>query len=101
MLEATTEMLSYEELLVENMQLRHELDQLKKLVFGSKHERFIASQPAEQLSLDMGIESKESPVIVTQHIEYTRNKVQENKKASTGRMLLPCFSPKRAGGDRT
>jgi transposase len=94
MLEATTEMLSYEELLVENMQLRHELDQLKKLVFGSKHERFIASQPAEQLSLDMGIESKESPVIVTQHIEYTRNKVQENKKASTGRMLLPASLPR-------
>jgi hypothetical protein len=40
--------LSKDELVMELVKMHHELDQLKRLVFGSRQERFIPSAPPEQ-----------------------------------------------------
>ena len=72
-------------------QLRHELDQLKKMIFGSKRERFIAEINANQLSLftteevDAAIEQTE----VKEHIEYDR----KAPKKHNGRNELPEHLP--------
>jgi transposase len=69
----------YEEMHIQNMQLRHELDQLKRLVFGSKHERFVPSTPDEQLSLGLNVTQAETPVPVIQTITYNRKKDQQTQ----------------------
>lgn len=87
----------YEELYMEHLNLRHELDQLKRLVFGSRHERFVPSTPQEQLAL--GLEASRScPQTISpapvQTIEYTRTKRTSTEKVNTGRMKLPDDLPR-------
>jgi len=86
----------YEELYLEHVNLRHELDQLKRLVFGSRHERFVPSTSPEQLAL--GLEARSSSQIIppapVQTIEYTRVKKASTEKVSTGRMKLPSDLPR-------
>ncbi len=79
----------YEELHVKHAQILHELDQLKRLIFGSKHERFVPSNSPEQLSLGLeaAILEQAKPAIKT--IQYTRTESNKNNKIGTGRMLLP------------
>lgn len=72
-------------------QLRHELDQLKRLIFASKSERFVPSSTPEQMALwdqdgDAGTEEVEK-----QKITYERKK----KKAHPGRTPLPDHLPVR------
>ena len=95
--------LLYEQQLAENeslsatvAMLAHELQQLKKIVFGSKHERFVATdpnQPATQLSLALDAETiAQCKLTGAEKIEYIRTKteVTENKpKVHPGRMQLP------------
>jgi len=69
---------------------QHELDNLKRLIFGSKNERFIAvnSSPS-QLSLDIQADAvAECSVVKTQKIEYIRNTNQITKE-HPGRTKLP------------
>ena len=49
----------YEDLFISYTQLQHELDQLKRLVFGSRHERFIPSTLPDQLAL--GLDAATAP----------------------------------------
>lgn len=85
----------YEATCIELMNLRHELDQLKRLVFGSRHERFIPTTPPEQLSLGINVEQKPTPVAATERIEYTRKKKQATTETiKTGRMKLPAELPR-------
>jgi transposase len=85
----------YEAACIELINLRHELDQLKRLVFGSRHERFIPSTPQEQLALGLAIEKIETPAPVTvQTMEYTRKKKESTEKIQTGRMKLPADLPR-------
>ena len=63
---------------MEHINLRHELDQLKRLVFGSRHERFIPTTPQEQLALGLSVEKAEAPAPAIQ----------------TGRMKLPTDLPR-------
>lgn len=84
--------LSREELLIALIELKQELDQLKRLVFGSRHERFLPATPPEQLALGLTVTAIEpspsSPVVET--IEYSRNKKKPSSTAlHTGRMKLP------------
>lgn len=50
---ATYEKLSRQDLIVTVVKLQHELDQLKRLVFGSKQERFIPAISPDQLALGL------------------------------------------------
>lgn len=85
----------YEFACIELINLRHELDQLKRLVFGSRHERFIPTTPQEQLALGLSVDKMEAPVAALQTIEYTRKQKQEStEKIQTGRMKLPSNLPR-------
>jgi transposase len=75
------------ELRAENLYLKQELDQLKRMIFGSKSERHTGNGHG-QLSLGLEAEMIQAPEKETQHIAYTRNK-PENKKGSPVRLALP------------
>ena len=75
----------FEALKRENAMLRHELEQLKKLIFGSKNERFVPAQRPEQLSLGFdGTPAVQEAEAATEKISYTRE-----KRAHPGRTPLP------------
>lgn len=87
--------LSREELVVQLMNIQHELDQLKRLVFGSRHERFVPTTPAEQFTLELSVPSVEPVASPTESITYTRiRKNETTEKVSTGRMKLPADLPR-------
>ncbi len=83
----------YEQSQVEMLQLKQQLDQLKKMIFGSKHERFIPSSVNDpQLSLDIKAETTANiSVTGTKQISYTRTNVAVEQKPlqHPGRMKLP------------
>ena len=75
------------------LQLKQQLSQLQKMIFGSKHERFIPSEanPA-QLSLAIEAETVAACSITgTQKISYTRTDIAVEQKPlqHPGRMKLP------------
>lgn len=72
----------------ENLFLKHELDKLKRMIFGSKSERFIPADPG-QLTLDMELELQQPPEAEKEIISYTRTKPKEDKKPGHARMPLP------------
>lgn len=88
--------IAYEQLLLENLQLKDELAQLKRLVFGSRHERFVPSLPEEQLALGLAIDTIETPAPGrVQTIAYSRKQKKETtEKIQTGRMKLPADLPR-------
>lgn len=72
--------------------LEHELNQLKKLIYGSKQERFTPGNNPSQLSLPIHAEQiAERTIISSQEISYTRNKIvtTDTKKDHPGRTKLP------------
>ncbi len=84
--------LSKEELVDQVVQLRFELDQLKRMIFGSKSERFIPAVHPSQLSFDMNelvIESSEEEVIIID--KHERKKKQREKPV---RQMLPSSLPR-------
>ena len=92
-----------EQLLVQNNELqimvaalRHELAQMKKMIFGSRNERFVPTDddnPSPQLKLDLDADTiAQCKITATTQVTYTRTKteVTANKpKAHPGRMKLP------------
>jgi transposase len=77
----------------ENDYLKHELDKIKRMIFGSKSERFIPSD-SSQLSLGLdGIEEKKEET-ETQSITYTRNKSKNKEEVGHSRMPLPAHLPR-------
>ena len=90
----------YDELLKEHQQLKlsvvglqQQLSQLQKMIFGSRHERFLPtdSNPS-QLSLAMEAEAMATcPVTQAQQITYTRTttSVEPKPLSHPGRMKLP------------
>ncbi len=84
------EKLSKEELIFKVINISEELAQLKRMIFGSKSERFIASDD-NQLSL-LTVEEKERE-IKTQEVNYIRTKAEKQSKHQ-GRMPLPAHLPR-------
>lgn len=71
-------------LLEENQQLRAENKELRRMLFGSKRERFVAQADPAQLSLDLASSSGEPAVVVKQTVIYERAVKQIAKKAIRG-----------------
>ncbi len=73
--------------------LEHEVQQLKKMIFGSRHERFIPTTPADsQLSLNIAAETVAAVSITSaQKISYVRPNVSVETKQleHPGRTRLP------------
>jgi transposase len=70
------------------LQLKAELAQLKRMIFGAKSERFVPAVPVEQASLGFELEMVVAPALVKQEISYTREK-QKSNKVHTGRLPIP------------
>ena len=72
---------SKQELLAMIDMLKHELNQLKKMIYGSRHERFTTTpQDPAQLSLDIQTERVQAtPLTSAQQIQYTRKGTQQVK----------------------
>lgn len=70
--------------------LRHELDNLKRLIFGSKNERFVpANSSSSQLSLDIQADAvAQCNITKAQKIEYIRNTTEVTRE-HPGRTKLP------------
>ncbi len=86
-----------EELFIQNVHLKSELDQLKRLVFGSRHERFIPAASPDQLTLNISSPPPPQPAVTLESIQYERKKAtskSDSEKVSTGRMLLPASLPR-------
>jgi transposase len=80
----------YEETAVEVASLKHELANLKRLIFGSKNERFVPAESSpSQLSLNIQTDAVAAcSVTNTQKIEYIRNTTVITKD-HPGRTKLP------------
>jgi transposase len=83
----------YEESQLVIQQLHHELDQLKKMIFGAKQERFIPGSP-DPAQLSMGLAAEQvaaTSLIRAKKIEYTRTEAILTNPVTThqGRMKLP------------
>jgi transposase len=79
------------ELEVKVMELSRQLQQMKKMIFGSRSERLIPSQqPASQpLLFDVSEDGPSCSVIDTKQVSYTKTKVVKSPPAHHGRMNLP------------
>lgn len=70
--------------------LKHELAELKRLIYGSKSERFVPADPRQGILFDLPQhQAAEQPV---EQINYTRNKNQQKKQAL--RLELPAHLPR-------
>ncbi len=69
--------------------LQHELAQLKRMIYGSRSERFSAATDPQQITLDLGIESEAPKPPVTETITYQRKKTQQNPPVIHKRLPLP------------
>jgi transposase len=75
------------------LKLNHELAQLKKLVFGSRSERF---QPQDPGQLTLALNQQQAPAatpLPPQQISYQRQKSATGKQA--GRLPLPAHLPRK------
>lgn len=83
---------AYDDLAIKTIQMQHELEQLKKIIFGSRHERFVPTTSPEQLSLELQAEEQTTPAVL-QQITYNRKQAEE-KKNVPHRMPLPAHLPR-------
>ena len=83
----------YDESQIRIVSLERQLNQLQKMIFGSRHERFVTTdQNPSQLSLDITAETVAScQVTSAQKISYTKTTVAVESKplVHPGRMKLP------------
>jgi len=73
-------------------QLKDEVKELKRLIFGSKKERFVPAPAENQLSLLPGEDASQPAVPLKQTVQYERIVKQVVKKAS--RQLFPAHLPR-------
>ncbi|MEI6297265.1 MAG: hypothetical protein WCO84_06550, partial [bacterium] len=67
-------------------------DQLKRLMFGAKRERFISNIVVDQMTLPFDVPESPAAEQVTETIEYTRKKAN-SRENHHGRLELPSHLP--------
>lgn len=84
--------MAYEELLASAKMMQFQIDQMKRLLYGAKRERFIPNaNNATQLNLPFDVEDAPSPKVEEETIEYTRKK--QKRDNHPGRVSLPSHLP--------
>ncbi len=73
--------------------LETELAQLRRLIFGSKSERFVPSVPLEQTALELNVEQIAPVPTEKETITYQREK-NNSKKVHAGRLPIPAHIPR-------
>jgi transposase len=93
---AALEKFSKEELIHEVITLKTELSQLKRMIFGSKSERFVPEVSSEQISLELNIDPDKigTPSLQKETITYQREKKQNKNKVHCGRTPIPAHIPR-------
>lgn len=91
----TLQNLTKEELITELVSTKTELAQLRKLIYGSKSERFVAEQPANQAKLELEVEPLPEEPTVKEKITYERKKNKTQNKVHTGRTPIPAHIERR------
>lgn len=74
-----------------NSDLQFQIDQMKRLMFGAKRERFVPDEYDKQMRLPFEIEEDQSPEKQQEVITYVRDK--KKKKKHPGRLPLPSHLP--------
>ena len=82
----------FETLKSENAWLKHQLAELKRLIYGAKSERFVSTNPDQATLFDLPSEQPQEKA--TEEITYTRNKPQVEKKQPL-RLELPSHLERR------
>jgi transposase len=79
------------ELEVQVTELTRQLQQLRKMIFGSRSERFIPSQPgaSQPFLFDIPEDGPSCSVLDTKQVSYTKAKVVKSPSTHHGRMKLP------------
>ncbi len=80
----------YEKLLSENEYLKQQLLELKRMIFGSKSERFVPNDDSQLNLFDI---EKQKAEPETEEITYIRDKAQKEKKSAV-RTKIPCHLPR-------
>lgn len=86
----------YEASQLQVMQLTLRIAQLEKMLFGSRHERFVPDNGAvaEQLALGLQAEAIGERTVTKEEVTITRTNIQVEKKPHPGRMALPADLPR-------
>jgi transposase len=79
-----------EKLLSENQYLKQQLDELKRLIFGSKSERFV---PTDDAQLSLFEQEKIKEEVKTEEISYSRKKAEKDKQKAI-RAKIPAHLPR-------
>jgi transposase len=75
----------------ENKYLKFQLDQLKRMIFGAKRERFVSNAEVNQMVLPFDIPQEPVEELPVEKIEYTRQK--PSRENHHGRLGLPAHLP--------
>lgn len=71
--------------------LKFQLDQIKRMIFGSKRERFVSNADVNQMSLPFDVPAETITEQPIEKIEYTRKKA--SRENHHGRLELPSHLP--------
>jgi transposase len=72
-------------------QMQFQIDQMNRLLFGAKRERFISSTDENQLTLPFEVEQEDAPEKEQEVVTYVREK--KKRKEHPGRVALPDHLP--------
>lgn len=89
--------LSKEELILMVIDLQHQMSVWKKMIFGSKHERFAPIVPvsANQLSLGIEVEKIVEHEVTIKHVPaHDRVQIEKKERIHPGRNPLPASLPR-------
>ncbi len=81
-----------------NEKLKFQVEQLQRMIYGSKRERFVPAMNAEQLTIQFTPQAEEVKELIEAEqekirINYERQKAKKTKKEHPGRMALPKHLP--------